>query len=61
MAHECPACGQTCYCGGDLDDCEFDILPPDGCGHCVEEEWGDEDEGEYEGLPVRRLREDPVA
>ncbi len=24
MAHECPACGRTCYCGGDIDDCVFD-------------------------------------
>lgn len=23
MAHECPECGMVCYCGGDIDDCEF--------------------------------------
>jgi hypothetical protein len=23
MAHECPECGQTCHCGGDIDDCLF--------------------------------------
>ena len=23
MAHECPECGQTCYCNGDIDDCCF--------------------------------------
>jgi hypothetical protein len=21
MAHNCPECGQVCYCGGDIDDC----------------------------------------
>ena len=21
MAHECPDCGMTCYCGGDIEDC----------------------------------------
>jgi hypothetical protein len=30
MAHECPECGQTCYCGGDIDDC---------CLHGSEEEF----------------------
>ena len=25
MAHTCPDCGQTCYCGGDIDDCEFNF------------------------------------
>jgi len=20
MSHECPECGQICYCGGDIDD-----------------------------------------
>ena len=24
MAHSCPECGQTCYCGSDIDDCLFD-------------------------------------
>lgn len=35
MAHECPDCGQTCYCGGDIDDCllntDDDVI---GCTHC---------------------------
>lgn len=25
MAHECPDCGATCYCGGDIDDCCLNI------------------------------------
>lgn len=24
MAHECPECGMTCYCNGDIDDVCFD-------------------------------------
>ncbi len=23
MAHECPDCGQVCYCNGDIDDIEL--------------------------------------
>jgi hypothetical protein len=51
MSHECPDCGQTCYCGGDIDDCEFDDpLTVDACTHCPEsergiseEDWGRDD------------------
>ena len=25
MAHECPECGQTCYCNGDIGDCCFNL------------------------------------
>jgi hypothetical protein len=25
MAHECPECGQMCYCGGDIDDCCYNF------------------------------------
>jgi len=25
MAHTCPDCGQTCYCGGDIEDCCHDL------------------------------------
>lgn len=42
MAHECPECGQTCYCGGDVDDCEFHDTPEEGhCTHYLkcEHEW----------------------
>ena len=34
MAHECPECGQQCYCNGDIDDCcnnfEEDVM---NCAH----------------------------
>ena len=29
--HYCPECGQACYCGGDLDDCEM----PEGEERCT--------------------------
>ena len=53
MAHTCPVCGVTCYCGGDIDDIcldiEEDIL---GCNHCNEyeepEDFEDYDECDYE-------------
>jgi len=48
MAHECPDCGQQCYCNGDIDDCcnnfEADVMR---CTHCegepddVEDTWDD--------------------
>jgi hypothetical protein len=35
MAHECPECGQCCYCNGDIDDMllntEEDVI---ACDHC---------------------------
>jgi DNA-directed RNA polymerase subunit RPC12/RpoP len=35
MAHECPECGQVCYCGGDIDDCLFNFDEfVFGCQHC---------------------------
>lgn len=38
MAHECPECGQVCYCNGDIDDCCFnfeeDVI---NCCHCPDE------------------------
>lgn len=43
MAHECPDCGQTCYCNGDIDDCCFnfeeDVI---NCTHCPEDDGEDE-------------------
>ncbi len=39
MSHECPECGQVCYCGGDIDDClnnfEQDVI---NCAHCLDED-----------------------
>ena len=47
MAHECPECGQTCYCNGDIDDCCFNfedaVMRCDHWKQCEqEEEIGDE-------------------
>ena len=45
MAHECPECGQVCYCGSDIDDCLFNFPKDvDRCTHCdgeVEEDYDD--------------------
>lgn len=42
MAHECPDCGQVCYCRSDIDDCLFNFDEDvDGCTHCL---YGDSDE-----------------
>ena len=52
MSHECPDCGLTCFCGGDVNDCLANY--PDEinhCGHCHEndddfeyDDWEDWDE-----------------
>ncbi len=35
MAHDCPECGQLCYCGGDIDDCCLnDEDSVNACTHC---------------------------
>lgn len=48
MAHECPECYQTCYCGGDIDDCCFnfdeDVMK---CTHCPPDGVDDEEEPQY--------------
>lgn len=45
MAHECPICYQTCYCGGDIDDCCFnDTKEQTYCKHCPEDDYGDDDD-----------------
>lgn len=31
--HECPECGLACYCNGDIDDCQFEEIPRQGCWH----------------------------
>lgn len=34
MSHECPDCGQTCHCNGDIDDCDYgDVDAQLKCGH----------------------------
>jgi hypothetical protein len=45
MAHECPECGEVCYCGGDIDDCEFSGTEEQmNCSHWkICEDRGEED------------------
>lgn len=43
MAHECPICGLSCHCGGDIDDlCFFDSKYAVHCTHCPDDEYDDE-------------------
>ncbi len=38
MAHECPECGQVCYCNGDIDDMEMHGTEEElNCNHCLNE------------------------
>lgn len=55
MAHSCPDCGSTCYCGTDIDDCLFDFDEDiEACTHCLgrgdeyPDEWDDFDHDEDE-------------
>ena len=55
MAHECPECGQTCYCNGDIDDCcnnfEEDVI---NCKHwkiCEQQNDDEYDDGEEVNPP----------
>lgn len=35
--HNCPDCGQACYCGGDVDDIPIGHSKEESlCGHCSE-------------------------
>jgi hypothetical protein len=49
MAHECPDCGQTCFCNGDIDDCENnfeeDVI---NCTHCLLGKEDDEPEDVFD-------------
>lgn len=39
MAHECPDCGMTCHCGGDIDDCLFEGTQEQlHCSHCPDDD-----------------------
>ncbi len=43
MAHECPECGMTCHCGGDIDDIVFSGTPEElscTCCDCEDDEDG---------------------
>lgn len=52
MAHSCPDCCETCYCGGDVDDAIIDEpLNQIACGHNCENDdperdfdWDDYDD-----------------
>lgn len=54
MAHECPECGQVCYCGGDIDDLLLNGTDEEEmCDHCDGEDDFDDllldDEEESDG------------
>lgn len=42
--HNCPECGQACYCGGDIDDIDTgDEDAQDNCTCCLgEDDWEDD-------------------
>ena len=47
--HDCPNCGQACYCSGDIDDCAVYLEPFYGCqcdceGFDDDEDYFDNDE-----------------
>lgn len=50
MAHECPECGQTCYCNGDIDDCCFNMEKyVFACNHWQKcEQENDNDDFDYQ-------------
>jgi len=42
MSHECPDCGSTCFCNGDIDDCCLnEEATVNGCTHCHDENGTD--------------------
>jgi hypothetical protein len=43
MAHNCPQCGQTCFCSGDLEDHDIGDLYDD-CQCCLGKLENDNDE-----------------
>ena len=47
MAHECPDCGQVCYCNGDVDDCVNNFSRDQlNCSHWLQCESENEEEGD---------------
>jgi len=46
MAHECPECGMTCHCNGDIDDIFWGEDCEQGC-RCCEDKYSDSDD-EYD-------------
>jgi hypothetical protein len=48
MAHECPTCGCTCHCNGDIDDCCFSFAEDvNKCTCCPDPDGDDEDDYYY--------------
>ncbi len=40
--HDCPECGQACYCGGDIDDINIDdVAAQEKCTHCLHDPPGE--------------------
>lgn len=58
MAHECPVCGLTCRCGGDIGDCCFGETEDLVCTHCPEDRDADGPEDEDDARRIERLQQD---
>ncbi len=49
--HDCPDCGQACYCHGDFDDCVVEIIAY-SASHCTHEcDEGFHDEQDFPDGP----------
>ena len=57
MAHECPDCYMVCYCGGDIDDIEFDHGPSGGCRCDCYKDAGDDGDFDEDENAAMLLRE----
>jgi hypothetical protein len=45
MSHECPECGETCFCNGDIGDCELHGTEEQmNCTHREKCEWRDQED-----------------
>ncbi len=48
MAHECPECGYTCHCNGDIDDiCWADSKQSAACVCCQFDNFEDDDDSDW--------------
>lgn len=54
MAHDCPECGEVCFCDGD--DTWFDDA--DDCTHNCEPEEGDDDDDGHDDRELDRFDDD---
>lgn len=48
MAHECPVCHRRCFCCGDIDDDEFDVINDCECCDPQQDYWEDEFFDDYD-------------